>query len=113
MILISIIIILFLLFFGFYLFKKKQRRDLASLHDEFRKASKYSEIEKIQIRLKAPNDPEINLEKDNEWELHLNRLTIYRKSKWRNKVYFMGDKGGVYTINPNGKKNYNLKKNLL
>ena len=48
-------------------------------------------------------NPELNTA---DLDLHKMRLSKFQKSKYLSKMYFMGKKGGVYTVSYNGNKVY-------
>ena len=56
--------------------------------------------------IKKRNNPDLNLFLDQDFELHLKRLRLYGRSKWNGETYFMGQRGGIYTISANGTRNY-------
>ena len=56
--------------------------------------------------IKKRNNPELDLYLDQDFELHIKRLKLYSRSKWRGEMYYMGKKGGIYTLSPNGTRNY-------
>ena len=56
--------------------------------------------------IKKRNNPDLNLFLDHDFELHLKRLRLYGRSKWNGETYFMGQRGGIYTISANGTRNY-------
>ena len=56
--------------------------------------------------IKKRNNPELNLFLDQDFDLHLKRLKLYRQSKWKDEMYYMGQRGGIYTLSANGTRNY-------
>ena len=52
------------------------------------------------------NNPELDLFLEQDFELHMKRLKLYSRSKWRGEMYYMGKKGGIYTLSSNGTRNY-------
>ena len=58
------------------------------------------------INKDAANKPLFNLYMKNEWEIHLERLDKYKKSMWGGEVFYVGKRGGIYTISGNGTRNY-------
>ena len=58
------------------------------------------------INKDAANKPLFNLYMKNEWEIHLERLDKYKKSMWGGEVFYVGKRGGIYTISANGTRNY-------
>ena len=49
------------------------------------------------------NNPELNT---NNLELHNERLNEFGKSKYRNDIYYVGPRGGVYYYSSYGRKTY-------
>ena len=49
------------------------------------------------------NNPELST---NNKELHLSRLKKFGKSKYRGQMYFLGKRGGIYTVSPSGTRTY-------
>ena len=41
-----------------------------------------------------------------EWEIHLERLDKFKKSSWGGEVFYVGKRGGIYTIRGNGIRDY-------
>tara|TARA_B100000212_G_C26990817_1_gene370658 strand:- start:42 stop:518 length:477 start_codon:yes stop_codon:yes gene_type:complete len=56
--------------------------------------------------IKKRNNPELDLFLEQDFELHMKRLKLYSRSKWRGEMYYMGKKGGIYTLSSNGTRNY-------
>jgi len=56
--------------------------------------------------IKKRNNPELDLFLEQDFELHIKRLKLYSRSKWRGEMYYMGKKGGIYTLSPKGTRNY-------
>ena len=56
--------------------------------------------------IKKRNNPELDLFLEQDFELHMKRLKLYSRSKWRGEMYYMGKKGGIYTLSPKGTRNY-------
>ena len=56
--------------------------------------------------IKKRNNPELDLFLEQDFELHIKRLKLYSRSKWRGEMYYMGKKGGIYTLSSNGTRNY-------
>ena len=56
--------------------------------------------------IKKRNNPELDLFLEQDFELHMKRLKLYSRSKWRGEMYYMGKKGGIYTLSTNGTRNY-------
>ena len=54
----------------------------------------------------AANKPLFNLYKKNEWKIHLERLDKFKKSMWGGEVFYVGKRGGIYTIKGNGIRDY-------
>ena len=54
----------------------------------------------------AANKPLFNLYMKNEWKIHLERLDKYKKSMWCGEVFYVGKRGGIYTIRGNGIRDY-------
>ena len=52
--------------------------------------------------------PHINIDEDSNewWNLHMDRLKEFGKSKYLGQMYYMGKKGGIYTVSANGTRNY-------
>ena len=56
--------------------------------------------------IKKRNNPELDLFLEQDFELHMKRLKLYSRSKWRGEMYYMGKKGGIYKLSSNGTRNY-------
>ena len=71
-----------------------------------KKVKEENELRKKEVKSKAANTPLFNLYKKNEWEIHLERLDKFKKSKWGGEVFYVGKRGGIYTIRGNGIRDY-------
>ena len=49
---------------------------------------------------------EDQIRNDQSWQIHLNRLNTFGKSKYQGVMYYMGSKGGIYTLSADGTRNY-------
>ena len=49
------------------------------------------------------NNPELNT---NKFDLHNDRIRTFRRSKYRNTMYYLGPRGGYYYYSANGNKVY-------
>tara|TARA_B100001093_G_C26707970_1_gene962125 strand:- start:139 stop:471 length:333 start_codon:yes stop_codon:yes gene_type:complete len=78
--------------------KKKLDNQIKKEQNEARK--------KEVISKDAINKPLFNLYMKNEWEIHLERLEKYKKSMWGGEVFYVGRRGGIYTIRGNGIRDY-------
>ena len=78
--------------------KKKLDNKIKKEQNEARK--------KEVINKDAANKPLFNLYKKNEWKIHLERLDKYKKSMWGGEVFYVGKRGGIYTIRGNGIRDY-------
>ena len=67
------------------------------------------EIKKIELEIlheKASLDPDINLEDPESYKCHFSRLEKFGRSKFLEEYYYMGERGGIYTLSANGTRNY-------
>ena len=72
-----------------------------------KKVKEQNELRKKEIINKdAANKPLFNLYMKNEWKIHLERLDKFKKSKWGGEVFYVGKRGGIYTIRGNGIRDY-------
>ena len=73
-----------------------------------RKAKEKEKIEKrrAEVKEKGVNNPRFNLFNKEEFSLHMQRLDRFGKSRWGNEMYYKGSKGGIYTVNNKGTRNY-------
>ena len=78
--------------------KKKLQSKIKKEENELRK--------KEVVSKKAADKPLFNLYKKNEWKIHLERLDKFKKSKWCGEVFFVGPRGGIYTLKGNGVREY-------
>ena len=63
------------------------------------------ELKKAYIK-KVKKDPLINISSDEYFEVHMQRLQKYGKSQYQGMTYYMGSKGGIYTLSASGSRNY-------
>ena len=63
------------------------------------------ELKKAYIK-KLKKDPLINISSDEYFEVHMQRLQKYGKSQYQGMTYYMGSKGGIYTLSASGSRNY-------
>ena len=82
--------------------KKKIERKLKSKIKKEEDESRKKEV----ITKKAAEKPLFNLYKKNEWKIHLERLDKFKKSKWGGEVFYVGPRGGIYTLKGNGVREY-------
>ena len=57
------------------------------------------DIEKI-------DNPDVNLFRESDYDLHTKRLIKFGYSKWEQEYYFAGERGGIYTMTSGGNRNY-------
>ena len=96
--------------------KKKYLKELRQQELEKKKQIKLKEKElkekdklikrRLDVKEKGINNPSFNLFKKEEFRLHKQRLEKLKKSKWKNVMYYKGSKGGIYTVNEKGTRNY-------
>ena len=63
------------------------------------------ELKKAYIK-KVKKDPLINISSNEYFEVHMQRLQKYGKSQYQGMTYYMGSKGGIYTLSASGSRNY-------
>ena len=63
------------------------------------------ELKKAYIK-KIKKDPLINISSHEYFEVHMQRLQKYGKSQYQGMTYYMGSKGGIYTLSASGSRNY-------
>ena len=51
-------------------------------------------------------DPDKNESWNNSWDIHMQRLVEFGRSKYFGKMYYLGKRGGIYTLSANGPRNY-------
>ena len=84
--------------------EKRKKLENKIKREEAKKAKE--ERKKEIINKDAANKPLFNLYMKNEWEIHLERLEKYKKSMWGGEVFYVGKRGGIYTIRGNGIRDY-------
>ena len=57
---------------------------------------------------KCRKNPDINLAiyNDEAWQVHMDRLNNFGRSKYSGEMYYKGQRGGIYTLSANGTRNY-------
>ena len=84
--------------------EKKKKLENKIKREEAKKAK---EARKKEIINKdVTNKPLFNLYMKDEWEIHLERLDKFKKSSRGGEVFYVGKRGGVYTIRGNGIRDY-------
>ena len=72
-----------------------------------KKPKPLSKKEKLELKYKEKiSNPDYNLFLDQDFDLHAKRLSQFRRSKWRGEIYYMGQRGGIYTLTEGGTRNY-------
>ena len=77
-----------------------KKREQKRLMEERKIKEKKAYIRKIK------KDPLININSDEYFEVHMQRLQKYGKSQYQGMIYYMGSKGGIYTLSASGSRNY-------
>ena len=77
-----------------------KKREQKRLMEERKIKEKKAYIRKIK------KDPLININSDEYFEVHMQRLQKYGKSQYQGMTYYMGSKGGIYTLSASGSRNY-------
>ena len=77
-----------------------KKREQKRLMEERKIKEKKSYIKKVK------KDPLINISSDEYFEVHMQRLQKYGKSQYQGMTYYMGSKGGIYTLSASGSRNY-------
>ena len=63
------------------------------------------ELKKAYIK-KLKKNPLMNIDSDEYFEVHMQRLQKFGKSQYQGMTYYMGTKGGIYTLSASGSRNY-------
>ena len=63
------------------------------------------ELKKAYIK-KLKKNPLKNNDSDEYFEVHMQRLQKFGKSQYQGMTYYMGSKGGIYTLSASGSRNY-------
>ena len=77
-----------------------KRREQKRLMEERKIKEKKAYIKKLK------KDPLINISSNEYFEVHMERLQKYGKSQYQGLTYYMGSKGGIYTLSASGSRNY-------
>ena len=77
-----------------------KRREQKRLMEERKIKEKKAYIKKLK------KDPLINISSNEYFEVHMERLQKYGKSQYQGMTYYMGSKGGIYTLSASGSRNY-------
>ena len=87
--------------------KEIERKEKLAAIDEANKDSKKNDQNILEIRKrKALRDTNFDLFYDEEKDLHIKRLEIKYKSKWKGIVYYASKRGDIYFISNKGNKIY-------
>ena len=73
---------------------------------EERKKKEEQFIKELHERWKSNPDVDIAGISDRAMEIHIDRLRKFGRSKHLGEMYYVGSKGGIYTISSNGTRNY-------
>ena len=77
-----------------------KKREQKRLMEERKIKEKKAYIKKVK------KDPLINISSNEYFEVHMQRLQKYGKSQYQGMTYYMGSKGGIYTLSASGSRNY-------
>ena len=77
-----------------------KKREQIILTEERKIKEKKAYIKKLK------KDPSINISSNEYFEVHIERLQKFGKSDYQGITYYMGSKGGIYTLSANGSRNY-------
>ena len=77
-----------------------KKREQKRLMEERKIKEKKAYIKKLK------KDPLINISSNEYFEVHMERLQKYGKSQYQGMTYYMGSKGGIYTLSASGSRNY-------
>ena len=86
--------------------KAEKRRNQEIERKRRAKEKEKREKRRAEVKEKGVNNPRFNLFKKEEFSLHMERLDRFGKSRWGNEMYYKGSKGGIYTVNNKGTRNY-------
>ena len=86
--------------------KAKKRRNQEIERKRRAKEKEKREKRRAEVKEKGVNNPRFNLFNKEEFSLHMQRLDRFGKSRWGNEMYYKGSKGGIYTVNNKGTRNY-------
>ena len=82
------------------------REKITDLKVEFLELSKQEINNIIDQATNQEVISEDQIRNDQSWQIHLNRLNTFGKSKYQGVMYYMGSKGGIYTLSADGTRNY-------
>ena len=73
--------------------KEKREKELAYIKETLEKCRK---------------NPDINIAiyNDEAMQIHMDRLNIFGRSMYSGEMYYIGQRGGIYTLSANGTRNY-------
>ena len=60
----------------------------------------------MDYEFKLMRNPYLNIESDEDFEVHMRRLEKYGVSQYQGKEYHKDKKGGIYILSDDGTKNY-------
>lgn len=86
--------------------KAEKRRNQEIERKRRAKEKAKREKRRAEVKEKGVNNPRFNLFNKEEFSLHMQRLDRFGKSRWGNEMYYKGSKGGIYTVNNKGTRNY-------
>ena len=86
--------------------KAEKRRKQEIERKRRAKEKEKREKRRAEVKEKGVNNPRFNLFNKEEFSLHMQRLDRFGKSRWGNEMYYKGSKGGIYTVNNKGTRNY-------
>jgi len=58
------------------------------------------------LDIRTFQDPDKNESWNNSWDIHMERLVEFGRSKYFGKMYYLGKRGGIYTLSADGSRNY-------
>ena len=75
---------------------------------EIEKAKKLREKEIKDTLKECKLKPDLNLQIDGDeaFQIHMERLEKFGKSRYFGETYYVGKQGGIYTLSANGSRNY-------
>ena len=87
-----------------YAAKLKSKEYIAEQEERRKKELAY--IKETLEKCKANPDINIAIYNQEARQIHMDRLNIFGRSMYLGEMYYIGQRGGIYTISANGTRNY-------